>query len=686
MALPEILAPAGSLDALVAAIRCGADAVYIGGKNYSARQSAANFDIDEIKEAARLCHLHGVKLHLTVNTLLLDEELAGFEEYIKAAANAGVDACIVQDIGAAEIIRKAVPDMPLHASTQMTIHTPEGAIWAKEHGFCRTVVARELSRNEIRPIIDSIPETEQFVHGALCMSVSGQCYLSALIGSRSANRGRCAQACRLPFSACGKNGVCSLSLKDLSLIDHMNEIIEDGVTSLKIEGRMKRPEYVAAAVTALKNTVNGKEPDTESLRAVFSRSGFTDGYYTGKRQDLFGVRQKEDVTSAAAVLPKLRELYRKESHHIALSIDARLYENEPFTLTGTDSDGNIVTVRGDIPSVAIKSPASEENLKKQISKLGDTIYFLEKFKAECDGISMLPASAINSLRRKLTEELDNIRIRKNTPLYEIFSSACPETTKRTGDFCKKPKLRFRVRTENQLHSLQLQDIEECIVPFDLAEKLTAKDGYILQSPRFITDEGAFIKKLTFLYKKGFRRLICENPAHIRIGKRMGFRLCGGTDLHTVNSVTVMTYGNDGIEDILLSPELTLKQAGNIRSSIPVGIYAYGNLPVMLMRCCPIKNEVGCKNCTGHLIDRTRRSFKVICGKDYTELLNAVPIWTSDKISELSFCDFILIDFTDEKDPKYIRTVADTYRYSGVYKPAEFTRGLLYRGIEGIKEL
>lgn len=684
MTLPEILAPAGSFESLYAAIRCGADAVYIGGKNYSARQSAANFDIEEMKKASELCHLHGVKLYLTVNTILLDDEIKDFTKYIKAVAYTGIDACIVQDVGAADIIHKIIPDMPLHASTQMTIHSPEGALWVKEHGFCRVVVARELSKDEIRPITNAVPETEQFVHGALCMSISGQCYLSALIGSRSANRGRCAQACRLPFSACGKNGVCSLSLKDLSLVEHINDIIADGVTSLKIEGRMKRPEYVAAAVTALKAARDGKTPDMESLRAIFSRSGFTDGYYTGKRKQLFGIREKEDVTSAAAVLPKLQELYRKESHHIGLSINAILCANKPFSLTGTDNNGNTVTVYGDVPIQAIKKPSDPQQLKKLLSKLGDTIYYLNEINSECDGISMLPASAVNALRRELTTKLDKLRIKKNTPVYEMLSYEYPKLSKEKQHNIKL-KLRFRIRTEEQLRILQITDNEECVIPFEIAEKITAKDNFILQPPRFVPDENLFTQKLKALRESGYTRLICENPAHIRIGKNLYFRLCGGADLHTVNSITSMVYENDGLEDVLLSPELTLRQAEKIRLHIPKGIYAYGKLPVMLFRCCPIKNEVGCKNCTGYLIDRTKRKFPIICRKEYSEMLNTVPIWTADKINELSFCDFIFIDFTNEKNHKEILDTANAYRGIGSYRPDEFTRGLLYRGIEGIKK-
>lgn len=684
MAFPEILAPAGSSEALTAAVRCGADAVYIGGKNFSARQSAANFSIDEMREAARLCHLHGVKLYLTVNTILLDEELEDFTEYIKAAADAGTDACIVQDMGVADIIHRIIPYMPLHASTQMTIHTKEGALWAKEHGFCRVVVARELSRDEIKPILETGAEVEQFVHGALCMSVSGQCFLSALIGSRSANRGRCAQACRLPFSACGKNGVCALSLKDLSLAEHMDKLMADGVHSLKIEGRMKRPEYAAAAVTALRQARNGEMPDMESLRAVFSRSGFTDGYYTGKRQGLFGVREKDDVTAAAAVLPKLKELYRKERVSSQLDISAVLSAGKPFELTGTDSEGNSVTVYGDMPVPAKNRPSDEEQLKKQLSKLGDTIYSPGCIKAECDGVSMLPASSVNALRRELVSRLDSIRIQKNTPVYS-FSEYDVNCGKGRTSRSSEPKLRFRVRTAKQLDAIALRADEECIIPIDTAKNLTPKDNFILQTPRFAPDEEDVAKSLQMLFDMGYRRLLCENPAHIRIGKRIGFSLSGGMDLHTVNSAAAVFFENEGLEDIILSPELTIRQAEKISTGMSTGIYAYGRLPVMLMRCCPVRNEVGCKKCTGSLTDRTKRKFPLICGKNYTELLNAVPVWTADKMAELSGFDFLLIDLTTEKDPEEIRNIAQAYRKENEYKPTEFTRGLLYRGIESIKK-
>lgn len=680
MLLPEILAPAGSPESLLAALRCGADAVYVGGKQFSARQSAANFNQDELKEAVRLCHLYGAKLYLTVNTILLDEELPAFAEFIEYAAKIGVDACIVQDAGAAALIHQMVPQMPLHASTQMTIHTPEGARWAKEHGFCRVVAARELSRREIQPILACGVEVEQFVHGALCMSISGQCYLSALIGSRSANRGRCAQACRLPFSACGKSGLCSLSLKDLSLVEHMQELIQDGVTSLKIEGRMKRPEYVAAAVTALRQARSGIQPDLEQLRAVFSRSGFTDGYYTGTRQSLFGIREKEDVTAAKSVLPQLQQLYQKPAHPVALDLKVALQGDTPIMLTASDDDGNHVTVYGAVPQPAQKKATDAEQLERQLSKLGDTIYHLRKIECQCDGQHMLPASALNALRRTCTEQMDAARMQSHTPCYEICHdiSPLPHAYFRKSS---RPALRIRVRTAGQLHALQMLPEEQCVIPVPLALKIPCKESYLLQAPRFTADEQLLKQQLRLLRTQGWTHLICENPAQLRMGKELGFVLHGGMDLHTVNSLSASVYEADGAADLLLSPELTWKQSAALHADVPVGIYAYGKLPVMLMRSCPIQNEVGCKRCTGHLIDRTKRCFPVLCQKEYTELCNAVPIWMADRLEELSHADFLLLDFTDEQKSEAIAAVLQAYRHGSNEKPRQMTRGLFYRGIQ-----
>ena len=332
----EVLAPAGGEEQLIAAVRAGADAVYLGTGSFNARRNAANFDADALKRAVSYCHGREVKVHVTCNTLVTDKELPLLFDEIKNIAASGADAVIVQDLAVAAMFREHCPDMPLHASTQMTIHNAEGAIMAKELGFERAVLAREVSLEEIRSIHERVDiELEAFVHGALCMSVSGQCYLSAMLGGRSGNRGLCAQPCRLNFVSGGRE--FALSLKDLSAIEYVRELEAAGISSLKIEGRMKRPEYVAAAVSACRSAVNGEKPDMENLKAVFSRSGFTDGYITGKRTvDMFGIRTKEDVQASAAVLGDIASLYRNERQSVPVDVKIELRADAAIKLTATD--------------------------------------------------------------------------------------------------------------------------------------------------------------------------------------------------------------------------------------------------------------------------------------------------------------------------------------------------------------
>lgn len=353
----EILAPAGSPETVLAGLRCGANAVYIGGKSFSARQNALNFSSEDLKEAVRLCHLYNAKLHVAVNTMVFDGQLEELVAFVKELAEIGVDAVIVQDLGVLNVIKTVAPELPVHASTQLTIHSVQGAKIAKELGFSRVVLSRELSADEISEICKLGIETEVFVHGALCMSVSGQCYMSALIGSRSANRGLCAQACRLSFSADKDNrNYSALSLKDLCLVNHTEELKNMGVNSFKIEGRMKRPEYVAMAVTSFRKALNGEKPDIDKLRAVFSRSGFTDGYFTGKRKDMFGTRQKEDVVSARTVLNEITALYAKPFKISAINFNVEVFENLPVKVSVSDDFGNMATVYGDIPQIAKNRP------------------------------------------------------------------------------------------------------------------------------------------------------------------------------------------------------------------------------------------------------------------------------------------------------------------------------------------
>ncbi len=666
---PEILAPAGSMEALNAALRTGADAVYLGGKKYSARNSAANFGNEELKEASFLCHSHGAKLYLAVNTLISDGELADFADYITKAAAAGVDAFIVQDYGASRMIRKLVPDACLHASTQMSVHTVSGAELLKESGFSRVVPARELSAETIAAIAGVDIETEVFVHGALCMSVSGQCYMSAAIGSRSANRGCCGQACRLPFSAVGNREKAALSLKDLSLLEHADELRKIGVDSLKIEGRMKRPEYVAAAVSELKKALDGGVPDMATLRGIFSRGGFTDGYFTGKRQDMFGIREKDDVIAAKDVIPMLHQLYRRERGVFTVNFHVRMLKDMPLQITAS-AENISVAVSGDIPDIARNAPTDESALSKQLSKLGDTVFIFGTLTAEADDGLFVPAGKLNELRRKLTEELTLKIAEKNTPKYKINDIAIASPRKTRAARIEKLPLRTYCRTmEQALAAAELSQF--VIIPEDLADSRLPADKVIIAPPRFIADEAKTISRLKQLRDMGFEHLLCHTLDSVSIGKKLRFKLHGGFTLNIFNSISAESSPT---EDIILSPELTAGQISEICCQKPVGALIYGRLPLMLTRNCPIKNEVGCKNCGGYITDRTARRLPVACSGDYVEPLNSDILYMGDRLEELVGIDFGVVMLSDEN-------AEETKSALFMKKPrGNITRGLYYRGV------
>lgn len=672
---PEILAPAGGMDSLTAALRCGADAVYIGGKAFSARQNASNFDAEELKLAAQLCHLYGKKLYLTVNTIIFDSQIKDFAKTIEDALNCGVDAFIVQDWGAAEIIKAVSADAVIHASTQMTIHSPAGALLAKEMGFKRVVLARELSEKQINEISQLGIETEIFVHGALCMSVSGQCYMSAMIGQRSANRGLCAQPCRLPFSAAGKQDFCGLSLKDLSLTDHLDKINAMGVTSLKIEGRMKRPEYVAAAVSAFRNAVDGLPVDTETLRAVFSRSGFTDGYFTGKYSNMFGTRQKEDVTSAKTVIPEIHGLYRTERKVTEVFFNAEIKADMPIKLEASDGDGNSVEVSGDIPQKAINKPCDCAFLERQLSKLGDTVFSFGGVKADIDDGLAVSAGALNELRRNAVAALSEKRIAANTPCYTLFGRL-PETIGIKQNLCET---RARISDKSQLDAAMTAD--RVIIPLEILPDCNIPDmsKIIVEPPRFIMNEITARENLEKAKSLGVTELMCNNIAYLRIGKELGFRLHGDFGLNVANSYSTAALEKLGLCDVTLSFELKLSQSGKIKSPVKTGIIAYGRLPLMLTKNCPVKNEIGCAKCRKTLTDRTGRECKIEChSKEYVEILNSQRLYLADRLNEVRNISFMTLYFTDETSECVSKTI-ESYR-SGGGKQENITRGLCYRGV------
>jgi len=669
----EILAPAGSLESLKAAVNCGADAVYIGGKQFSARQNAANFDNAELKQATDLCHLHNIKIYLTVNTIIFDNQVNEFAEFIKNAANAGIDAFIVQDFGAAEIIRNIVPDANIHGSTQMTIHSVKGAQLLKELEFKRVVISRELTEKQIQEICSTGIETEVFVHGALCMCMSGQCYLSSLIGQRSANRGFCAQPCRLPYSVYKNPQFNGLSLKDLSLVNHLQKLSDIGVFSLKIEGRMKRPEYVAAAVCACRQSLNGQTPDMALLRSIFSRSGFTDGYFTGKFSNMFGSREKEDVIAAKDILPDIRKKYSHEKKSGKLDFYAEIKKDNPVKLTVSD-DCDSVTVTGEIPETAIKKPIDFTYLERQLSKLGGTIYKFGNLSADIDDGLSLSAKTINALRRNAVEALNLKSIKRNTPEYICV----PLDIDPENKIESLKEIRVRISNQNQLDAVS--EADRIIIPTNvfLNNRYENISKIIIEPLRFIYNEAEIFGVLKKCKSLGAEHLMCSNPAYIKIGKELGFKLHGDFGLNTANSYSLNFLKKMNFEDTVLSFEMKLKQISSLRKAISTGIIAYGYLPVMLTKNCPIKNEVGCEKCKKIIFDRTGRANKIVCHGNYTEILNAQALYLADRLEDLKNISFITLYFTDE-GPDEIKKIIDEYRF-GYSSKDNITRGLYYRGV------
>ncbi len=677
---PELLAPAGNTECVYAAVRCGADAVYVGGERFSARAGAANFSDTELKNAVRYCHLHGVKLYRAMNTILFRSEMKDFLDAAKFSAEAGVDGLIVQDIGGARLLREALPDMRLNASTQMTVHTPEGALMAKEMGFSRIVAARELSLTQIGKLIGTGVEIEVFIHGALCMSVSGQCYMSAMIGSRSANRGMCAQACRLPFSAL-QGERYDLSLKDLCGIPHIKTLSDMGAASFKIEGRMKRPEYVAAAVTACRAALDGGEPDLDTLRAVFSRSGFTDGYLSGKREDMFGFRKKEDVVAAAPVLPALREICQKETKAARADFYIKVKRGEPLHLDmicGT----TVVSAEGAVPETAVKRSADSEFISRQLEKLGDTVYTMGTVTADIDGELAVSAAAVNTVRRECTQKMNEARISALKPKQRYMDVDLNDRPLRTFKAEKKrpEKIRARVTRMEQLNGID-DDIAEIVIPLEMHRDVTPDERFILALPRFVGDEDGLKKRLADARAAGFGKLLCTNLAHIKTGRDMDFRMSGGFGLNIANPFAAETAARLGLSDITASFEAKLPQIGEICGILPVGVIVYGRLPLMLTRNCPIKQAVkDCKRCAGGLTDRTGRFFPVVCGKEagYFEVLNCAPLMMTDRANEIR-ADFAELYFTDESAEE-VRRITECLKKGKKAFENGYTRGLYYRGI------
>lgn len=687
----EILAPAGSFDSLVAAVQCGANAVYLGGKSLNARRNAGNFDRQELKNAVEYCHMRGVKVYQTLNIVMFENEVEDAVEAIRTAAEAGVDAILTQDLGVARIAAACAPELPLHASTQMAIHNLEGVRMAEQLGFRRVVLARELSQQEIAHICRNTHlEVEVFVHGALCMSVSGQCYLSSMIGERSGNRGLCAQPCRLPFQADGGEAY-ALSLKDLTLVDRVEELQKIGVKSLKIEGRMKRPEYVAAAVTALRSALAGEAVDFDTLRSVFSRSGFTTGYFDGTMgRTMFGYRQKEDVTSAQGVLGDLARLYDREQPLVPVQMHFTAHNGTPIRLTVTDDRGNIASAEGEVPQQAINKPTTEEKAAQNLQKTGGTPFFVQALTCTLEEGLMIPASALNALRR---EALEALTARRGITAPHAFQDCAQRSYPKLTNG-KLPSLYARI-TGAQLTDYIAQQAEKLILPPEdiphvLARGIAPVEKLVVEIPRLLFKHSEQVQEqLQQAAALGVRTAWCGNLGAVHMAKQAGLQPFGGYSLNITNSHALQAYADMGMVGTELSFELALQQAKQLGDYMPQGILAYGYLPLMALRNCPIKAAKGCQKCKGFekLTDRKGVQFMVDCGRSsghrqqISELFNSVPLYLGDRKHELEGFDFYTLYFTCE-DRRRCEEITRSYVEGLPLEGArsEKTRGLYYRNV------
>ena len=859
----EILSPAGNMECLNAALRTGADAVYLGLSEFNARKNAANFTRDEFKKAVSLCRLSGAKCYLTLNTLIKNGEL---ESALGAAAFAyecGCDAVIVQDLGLLSLLHNKLPDFPLHASTQMSVHSPAALDVLKEMGVRRVVLARECSQKQIEDICSAARrlgmQTEVFVHGALCMSVSGQCYMSAALGGRSANRGLCAGSCRLPFSATGGGNDYDLSLKDLCLIKHVDELKNIGVDSIKIEGRMKGPEYVAAATYCYRSALDGllgthhwpsgqnlpfgakqdgsyaagrreteksktvkdqtgkgetvkgqtgkgqtgkgqtskgetgnalslksAEQAEKLLGDVFSRGGFTDGYFTGRTgKNMFGVRSEEDKAVSSEVKNRLHELYRRPRPAVPVDMHLKLIRGSAALLSAK-CEGITYTVYGEPPETAKNAPLTADRARDVLGRLGGSVYYLNSFESEIDdGIFY---SGLNRLKKEIVTKMDQRRSAAGRPPKNIeftalqndaaiktedkksctpanaaaalnnravlssqYAGVCvkPEPTltdydansapsapgtkpfaptatlktaaeaKETADGAKETiirgqkaaaedqeaakttiittgaqksadgpketatrpqksaeaegsgelKLIIKLRDPSQLPDNLDEDDMVCLPLKYLDRPQRANTAAYL--PRGIADERKLIKDMERAKEGGIDWAVCGNLGHIKPAKQLGFRLIAGFSMNIYNSLCLGALEKSGFERAVLSPELSNKEL--FSGGIETGIFAYGRLPLMLCRNCPI-NKSDCSGCRHTIKDRLSKTFPVVCQDGFCEILNSSPTFIAHPGADFYFLSF------ETETREEVKSIVSNFKKGIVPKNGKFTSALYRNGV------
>ena len=692
----EILSPAGSPEALRAAVCAGADAVYLGFGQFNARRGAKNFTRDEFASAASYCRLRGVKVYLTLNTLCSDRELPAAVDCAVQASQLGADAVLVQDMGLVRALRQAAPDLPLHASTQMTIHTLDGAKQAADLGITRAVLARELSRRDIAYICEHSPiEIEVFVHGALCMCYSGQCFMSSVIGGRSGNRGMCAQPCRLPYGWGDMADGHPLSLKDMSLAGHLKELQEMGVASAKIEGRMKRPEYVYIVTKVYAGALReGREPTAQELSQLeqaFSRQGFTDGYFMeNKGPDMFGIR--EEAKNPKELFAQAKAAYdRGEGPGVPVKFYAMIRPGEPVQVGVEDREGRVVTAAGMAPDPARRRATTQADVEAQLSKTGGTPYRVTEVRSLVQEGLAVPLSSLNALRRQVLDGLSAQRTALPQRRHGVFKPGA-----RYENYRGEPNVYVSLRRAGQI-TFELIKARPDRITLPVEEIAAHPDGVrgavergipvaaVLPRICFDRELPKLREELDICKEAGVTDAYVGNLGLIPLCRELGFVMRGDFGLQVFNSQGVKEYKRLGLQSLTASFELKLAQIRDVSKAVDLEIIAYGRLPLMITENCAIKTQSGKCVCSNVNLLTDRKGVRFPVERAYgcrNEILNANKLFLADKPQDWKKAGLraIRLLFTTENGVECVQ-VLSAYRGKGNYVPTDYTRGLYYRDVE-----
>ena len=689
----ELLSPAGSPEAVVAAVQNGADAVYMGLGIFNARRGAKNFSDEEFEKAVRYCRIRDCKVYVTMNTLVGDREMEQAVELARRVSDLGADAILVQDLGLLSVLRKAVPDIPLHASTQMSIHNLAGVEAAAEMGLTRAVLARELSFEQIKFITKHSPiETEIFVHGALCFCHSGQCYMSSRIG----RRGMCAQPCRMEYTMGGRlEDSHPLSLKDNCLVDRLREIEDAGVACVKIEGRMKRPEYTGIVTGIYSKIIKERREPTEeemqTLADAFSRQGFTQGYFNGDKADMFGVRAETDKVGEKMFADARKEYIGKEERRVPVKFYAVVNAGEAVKAAAIDNRGNKVVAFGAEPQKAIRQAINSEVLSDRLGKTGGTPYYCVDAQSRVQSGLYLSASEINELRRKLVTALNERRAipqpRRSLPMPQLPSGQSAVTD---------PVMIYQVRTAEQLTE-ELADTrpDYIYIPvkvmhdnFDLVRMFKERGAVpVAVLPRVITDSETkdIFVMLRSLFDLGINEALVGNLGHVIIARKAGMKTRADFGMNVFNSYSMDMIQKMGFLSATASFELRLAQVRDMAKCVPTELIAYGRLPLMVSDQCVISHSLGACNCQSpaQLSDRMGSTFPVVREYEHRNVIyNSRKLFMADKNDELCGVGLwgIRLMVTTEGARECVQ-VAKRYKGEGDYQPNDLTRGLYYRGVD-----